>query len=105
MARIPVVTLADVSAGERPAYDAFLSARGGQLNCGPYSLLLHMPELAQRLETLRLYLRDEQSLSQKLQEIVMITVAREMDCAYIWYAHAAAARAAGVRGDIVDNVR
>ena len=35
----------------------------------------------------------------------MITVAREMDCAFIWYAHAAAARQAGVRDDIVDNVR
>ena len=35
----------------------------------------------------------------------MITVAREMDCAFIWHAHAAAARQAGVRGDIVDNIR
>ena len=35
----------------------------------------------------------------------MLTVAREMDCAYIWYAHAAAAREIGVRGDIVDNIR
>jgi 4-carboxymuconolactone decarboxylase len=99
------VTLADVPANERAAYDAFLDARGGQMNSGPYSLLLHMPELAQRLESLRLYLRDEKSLPQKLQEIVMITVAREMDCAYIWYAHGAAARAAGVRGDIIDNIR
>src|SRR5262245_49789670 len=105
MARIAFVTPADVPASERPAYDAFLQARGGRMNSGPYSLLLHMPELAQRVETLRLYLRDEKSLAQKLQEIVMITVAREMDCAYIWYAHAAAAREAGVRGDIVDNIR
>ena len=35
----------------------------------------------------------------------MISVAREMSCAFIWYAHAAAARQAGVRGDIVDNIR
>ena len=72
---------------------------------GPYSLLLHMPEMAQRLEALRTYIRGEASLPQKLQELVMISVAREMDCAYIWYAHAAAARQAGVRDDIVDNIR
>jgi 4-carboxymuconolactone decarboxylase len=42
---------------------------------------------------------------QPVQEIVMLTVAREMDCAYIWQAHAAAARAIGVRGEIVDNLR
>jgi 4-carboxymuconolactone decarboxylase len=44
-------------------------------------------------------------MSQKLQELVMITVAREMDCAFIWHAHAAAARQAGVRDAIVDNIR
>ena len=35
----------------------------------------------------------------------MIAVAREMDCAFIWHAHAAAARQAGVHDDIVDNIR
>ena len=64
-----------------------------------------MPEMAQRLEALRTYLRDEASLPQKLQELVMISVAREMSCAFIWYAHAAAARQAGVRDDIVDDIR
>jgi 4-carboxymuconolactone decarboxylase len=64
-----------------------------------------MPEMARRLEALRLHLRDEASLSQKLQELVMISVAREMGCAFIWYAHAAAARRAGVRDDVVDGIR
>jgi 4-carboxymuconolactone decarboxylase len=105
MARIPFVTREDVLESERAAYDDFLKKRGGRPNTGPYKLLLHMPELAQRLESLRLYLRDESSLPQKLQELVMLTVAREMDCAYIWYAHAAPAREAGVRDDIVDNIR
>src|SRR4030095_5856624 len=90
---------------ERPAYDAFMASRANRPNIGPYSLLLHMPEMAQKLEALRLQLRGEASLSQKLQELVMISVAREMGCAFIWYAHAAAARQAGVRDDIVDNIR
>jgi len=105
MARIPFVTRDDVRENERAAYDAFVQKRGSVPKAGPYALLLHMPELAQRLESLRLCLRDETSLPQKLQEIVMLTLAREMDCAYIWYAHAAAAREAGVRGDVVDNIR
>ena len=105
MARIPLVTRDDVPAGEKGAYDTFMQSRGNRPNVGPYSLLLHMPEMAQRLEALRTYLRGEASLPQKLQELVMITVAREMDCAFIWYAHAAVARQAGVRDDIVDNLR
>jgi 4-carboxymuconolactone decarboxylase len=105
MARIPLVTRDQIVEKEKPAYDAFMAARANRPNVGPYTLLLHMPEMAQKLEALRLYLRDEASLSQKLQELVMISVAREMGCAFIWYAHAAAARKAGVRDDIVDNIR
>jgi 4-carboxymuconolactone decarboxylase len=105
MARIPLATRDQVVENEKPAYDAFMQSRAGRPNIGPYSLLLHMPEMAQRLEALRLYLRDEASLPPRLQELVMISVAREMGCAFIWYAHAAAARQAGVRSDIVDNIR
>jgi 4-carboxymuconolactone decarboxylase len=105
MARIPFVTRDQVAEQEKPAYDAFMLSRANRPNIGPYSLLLHMPEMAQRLEALRTYLRAESSLSQKLQELVMISVAREMGCAFIWYAHAAAARQAGVRDDVVDSIR
>jgi 4-carboxymuconolactone decarboxylase len=105
MARIPLVTRDQVAEKEKPAYDAFMAARAGRPNIGPYSLLLHMPEMAQRLEALRTCLRDEASLSPKLQELVMISVAREMNCGFIWYAHAAAARQAGIPDDIVDSIR
>ena len=105
MARIPLVTRDLVADPDKPAYDAFMASRAGRPNVGPYTLLLHMPEMAQRLEALRTWLRDEASLSQKLQELVMISVAREMSCGFIWYAHAAAARKAGVRDDVVDGIR
>jgi 4-carboxymuconolactone decarboxylase len=105
VARIPLVTRDDVPEGEKSTYDAFMQSRGNRPMTGPYALLLHMPEMAQRLEALRTYIRGEASLPQKLQELVMLSVAREMDCAYIWYAHAAAARQAGVRDDIVENIR
>src|SRR6202047_1680752 len=105
MARSPPVTRDAVPQDERDAYDAFSANRGSEPKVGPYSLIAHMPEMEQRLQALRTYLRKEASLDQKLQELVMLTVAREMNCAFIWYAHAAAARQAGVRGDVVDNIR
>jgi 4-carboxymuconolactone decarboxylase len=105
MARIPLATRDQVAEKEQSAYDAFMASRQNRPNVGPYSLLLHMPEMAQRLEALRTYIRDEASLPQKLQELVMISVASEMGCAFIWYAHAAAARQIGVRGDVVDSLR
>ena len=105
MARIALVTRGAVPAKEHAAYDAFAAGRGGEPKIGPYSIIAHMPEMAQRLEALRTYIRAEASLPQKLQELVMITVARDMNCAFIWYAHAAAARQAGVRDGIVDDTR
>ena len=105
MARIALVTRDAVLPAEQSAYDAFSAGRGSEPKIGPYSIIAHMPEMAQRLEALRTYIRKDDSLSQKLQEIVMITVAREMNCAFIWYAHAAAARQAGVRDEIVDSIR
>src|SRR5262245_25271392 len=105
MARIPFASRADIPESERAAYDDFLRQRGGQLTAGPYALLLHMPVLAQKLEALRLQIREDSTVPQVLQELVMLTVAREMDCPYIWYAHAAAAREAGLRGEIVDGLR
>jgi len=105
MPRVPFATRHDVIASEKAAYDAFLQQRGGHMNTGPYALLLHMPELALRMEAMRLYIRADLSLAPKLKEVAMITVAREMDCPYIWYAHAAAARDAGVPGALVDAIR
>lgn len=105
MARIPLVTLNDIAAHEQAAFDRFVKDRGAFPSTGPYALIGHMPVVAERVDSLRLYLRDEASLPQKLQELVMITVAREMDCAYIWHAHAASARKIGVQGNIIDNLR
>ena len=45
--------VARFAAREQPAYDAFMASRANRPNIGPYSLLLHMPETAQRLEALR----------------------------------------------------
>src|SRR5262249_44106614 len=70
MARIPLVTRDQIAEKEKPAYDAFMLSRGNRPNIGPYSLLLHMPEMAQRLEALRTCLRDEASLPPRLQELV-----------------------------------
>lgn len=105
MARIPLLTPNVVPAPEQAAFDRFVKARGAFPDNGPYAIIGHLPVVAERLDSLRLYLRDEASLPKTLKELVMIVVAREMDCAYIWHAHAASARASGLRGDIIDNLR
>lgn len=108
MARLPFVTPDDIDPSEKAAYDAFVAMRGQRPNMGPtgpFALLGHMPVLAHKLESYRLAVRDENSLAQPLHELAMITVAREMDSEYIWYAHAAAARKAGIAAEVVAAIR
>src|SRR3981189_2701880 len=105
MARITLVTRDQIAEKEKPAYDAFMLSPAGPPKIVPSSCAVPLPEMAQRLEALRTYIRDEASLPQRLQELVMISVAAEMGCAFIWYAHAAPARKAGIRDDVVDGIR
>ena len=68
--------------------------------------MINVPEMMQRGEHLRAYLRgDASSLPPKIRELAMILTAREMDCQFIWHAHVGHARQAGVRDDIVDHLR
>ena len=53
MARIAPVTRDAIPQDERAAYDAFSANRGSEPKIGPYSILAHMPEMAQRLAITR----------------------------------------------------
>jgi 4-carboxymuconolactone decarboxylase len=57
------------------------------------------------MNALNKYRRSESSLPKKLQELAMLVTARELDCQYIWNAHAASARASGVGDATVDALR
>lgn len=106
MARIPPVGRDSVPEDQRAAFDAFVQQRGSVPSQGPLAIMLHVPELLQRGEHLRAYLRgDGSSLPLKIRELAMIFTARELDCQFIWNAHAALARQAGVQDDIVDRLR
>jgi 4-carboxymuconolactone decarboxylase len=67
--------------------------------------MIHVPKVHQMMNVVNLYLRNESSLPKKIQELAMLVTARETDCQYVWNAHAASARAAGVGNAIVDALR
>ncbi len=90
---------------QRAAYDEIISARGGPIETGPVSVLINSPEMAKRASHLSTYLRQDSSLSAKVQELAMLTTARELDCQYIWNAHAASGRRAGLSDALVDAIR
>lgn len=106
MARIPGPTRNSVPQDQVATFDELVQQRGGATGGGPIAVMINVPEITKRGEHLRAYLRgDESSLPLKVRELAMIVTAREMDCQFIWNAHAALARQAGLSDCLVDNLR
>jgi 4-carboxymuconolactone decarboxylase len=104
MARIPPVTRDRVREDLRRIFDEVSSGPGG-VGTGPMSVLKYSPEMSRRAIPLFNYVRNESSLPQKVRELAMLTTARATDCPYIWNAHVALGRQAGLRDDVVDALR
>ena len=104
MARIPAATRESVPQDQIAAFNDFLEKRGG-IPGGPLSVMINAPEIAKRGDHLSEYLRLESSLSPKILELAMLVTAREMDCQYIWNAHAASGRREGLSDALVDCMR
>jgi 4-carboxymuconolactone decarboxylase len=67
--------------------------------------MINVPEIAKRGAHLSDYLRRESSLPPRVQELAMLVTARALDCQYIWNAHAASGRRAGLGDETVDGLR
>jgi 4-carboxymuconolactone decarboxylase len=107
MPRFPAANRDSVPQDQVAAFDAIVSARNNVVpEQGPIAVQLHVPEIAQRGEVLRAYLRaDGSSLLDNVAELAMLTTARELDCQFIWHAHAAAGRRSGLSDALVDSLR
>ena len=105
MARLPMATRESVPEAQRPIFDEMVQQLGSVPRYGPGSVLIHVPKAHRWATGLNHYLREESSLPKKAQELAMLVTARELDCQHIWNAHAASARQAGVRGEIIDALR
>ena len=105
MARIPAATRESVPQDQKATFDEVVQERGGVPATGPISIMINVPEVIKRGAHLSEYLRRESTLPSKIQELAMLTTARELDCQFIWNAHAAAGRTAGLQDATVDNLR
>lgn len=105
MARLPTATRESVPQDQRDVFDEMVKSLGSVPRHGPGSVMIHVPKAHRWATGLNHYLRDESSLPKKIQELAMLVTARELDCQHIWNAHAASARKAGVRNELVDALR
>ena len=104
MPRIPLIEKKqDVAAEYHTVFDRIPESRG-QVR-GPFGVFMHSPVVADRSAHLGAYLRFESKLAPAERELVVLTVARTMDCRYEWAAHAPMARKAGVREEAIAILR
>ena len=105
MARLAFANRESVPEDQRDVFDEMVQQLGSVPQTGPGSVMLHVPLAHQWATGLNNYLRNQSTLSKKVQELAMLVTAREMDCQHIWNAHAGSARAAGVGDGLVDALR
>lgn len=105
MARVPAATHESIPQPHQAAFDDVVKSRGGVPRTGPGSIMIYSPEASRRASHLSDYLRRESTLPPKVQELAMLVTARELDCQYIWNAHAASGKKAGLSQDVVEALR
>jgi 4-carboxymuconolactone decarboxylase len=99
----PVSAKTDVPTQHHAAYDAVVKVFG-QVR-GPFSIMLHSPELAQRVLPLVTFFREDSVVEAKLRSHAILAAVREKEAAYVWAAQVGAARRAGVPEATIDLLR
>jgi 4-carboxymuconolactone decarboxylase len=102
-ARIPPVDPATLTPEQQVVADRIAGTRGRLP--GPYTALLHVPELAERVQHLGAYLRYESGLDRGLAELAILVVAQRWGSAYAADAHEPIARREGVPEAVIGMVR
>jgi 4-carboxymuconolactone decarboxylase len=104
MARVPQISgKADVPEAYHYAVDQVLEVFGRVR--GPFSILLHSPELAERLLPMVPFARKATVVEAKPRFVGILATVREKDAAYVWAAQVRVAREAGMSEATIDVLR
>jgi 4-carboxymuconolactone decarboxylase len=104
MARLTPITKKDqVASKHHPIFDSIVESRGAVQ--GPFTMFLHCPEMAGRVAHLGAFVRFEGSLDMRVRVLAAMTVARELDAAYVWGAQTNGARRLGVPESTITAIR
>ncbi len=104
MARVPQITgRDDLPEGSKYIADQVQAVFGAIR--GPFSILLHSPELAERLLPMVPFNREKSVVEGPLRSIGILAAVREKDSAYVWAAQVRAARVNGLSDAVINVLR
>ena len=99
----PIAGKADVAPEHQAVVDDVLKVFGAVR--GPFSMMLHSPEMTKRVLPMVPFFRDESMVDPKLRSVAILAAVREREAAYVWAAQVGAARRNGLREEAIDVLR
>src|SRR5262245_61307094 len=103
MGRLPAPDRNGLPPEDQAVWDRIAAARGGVR--GPFGVLMHVPQLADRVRALEDYFRFDGELPAADRELVILVTAREMEAPYAWARHEHRAHEEGTSTEAVAAVR
>jgi len=105
MARIGEIDRQELTARQQQLHDDFLRSRPHKTLSGPFSVLIHAPDIAEPADRLVNYYRTSPKLGRRLIELVILLMVREATAQYAWSVHEPHALAQGLTQDTIDAIR
>jgi 4-carboxymuconolactone decarboxylase len=104
MPRLPVPNRDELAPEHQALWDRIGAARSGTVS-GPFSVLIRVPALAEAVDGVSGYFRDEVSLPKPDLELGALTAVRETGARFAWNRHELAGKRVGTRPEAIEIVR
>jgi len=101
--RLSAVDPTQLTDRQRQVYDRIAGGPRGTVR-GPFAVLLHHAEMAERVQALGTALRFEGMLPGRLRELAVLLTARHNNSTYEWRAHAPIAAREGLDQAVIDAI-
>ena len=102
MAKLPYLSIEDLSEEDQSIYTHIAATRGTMLNL--HRILLNNPKAAELVTDLGEYIRYRSPLDNGTREIIILSTAREISNEYEWTQHRPEATKAGVSDDVIEFI-
>jgi 4-carboxymuconolactone decarboxylase len=105
--RLPVLTEDELDHAQRALLESMRAGpRGARVKLGgPFGVYMHAPQYGEMTQQLGAFLRFKTSLEPRLSEFAILCTARMWRAQYEWHAHAPIAEQAGVKPEVIRDIK
>jgi len=105
MARIDDIKREQLSPRQQQLHDDFLRSRPHATLSGPFSVLIHTPDIAEPADRLVNYYRRTPKIGRRLVELIILLMVRDAGAQFAWSVHEPIAVKEGLSQPTVDAIR